>query len=382
MANKNKIKVLLYSMDGYSTFFTNTKFIFGGIEKETAFHAKGLSQFDDLEIIVVTKNQAEKDGYFNKIKIVQHPFIYGQGYWAWRNSLLGRIQFKFGKNRNENSDCFFCSINPDVVFCMGLQNGSAELLEYCRKNNKKLIFKIAHDNEVLDKTLEGQGANGMIDGIFSAFGKYSSVVLCQTPLQYKLLKERYGIIGKMHFNPIDLKVTYDINKKKFDLFWVGRSTKFKRPEIFIELCAKFPNLKACMVLNVLDMEYWNSLTTDLPKNITLIESIPADKIDCYFAWSKIFVSTSDSEGFANTYLQAAKHSVPIVSMCCDPNGMLSAHKAGVLTGDSLENLEKCICEMVSNYDWYKSLSLNARNYVETFHDSAIITQELREFILN
>lgn len=378
---KGKTKVLLYSLDGYSTFFTDTNYIFGGIEKETAYHAQELATYDDLEVVVVTKDQAEKQRNLGKIEILQHPTLKGEGYWEWRRSLKGKLALKIRGEQKVNIQSFYREINPDVVFCMGLQPGDLDLLKYCKENQKQFIFKLAHDNELQDNTVDGKPSNGKIDKELSELVRNSKYVLCQTPLQYDLLKQNYNMEGVMHYNPIDLDLIFDINNKQYDLFWVGRSTKFKRPELFIELCRELPDLKACMVMNILDEDYWNELTKDLPENIELIPSVPADKIDNYFAMTKLFISTSDSEGFANTYLQSAKHSVPVLSMCCDPNEMLSKHNAGVLVGDDLSKLKETIEKLLADDQERGILSKNARKYVEEFHDLKKVSAQLRDLIL-
>ena len=105
--------------------------------------------------------------------------------------------------------------------------------------------------------------------------------------------------------------------------------------------------------------------------------MPFDKIENYFSRAKLLVNTSESEGFANTFIQAGKWAVPILTLKVNPDNFLTTYSCGLCAeGDRrklTENLEFLLTD-----DKYIELGLNARRYVEENHDVAKIAGRYKE----
>lgn len=379
------MKLLIFSPDSYSVFHTDTSFIFGGAEIETGYHAKGLAE-KGIDVVVVTRDQGISTHVFKKISIVPHPGLKGAGYWEKRKTLAGRIAFRlFGDKKSKLSDEeLFHEINPDAAYVMGMSPEALHLSRYCKKNNKKFIFRVAHDQdlggEFPDEQKIRKWANLSLNELHEIISN-ASIVLTQTPLQQELLKRNFNRIGEMMFPPIELNRDVEKSNPKYDVLWVGKNNTFKRPEQLIELARRLPQRKFCMILNNIEDVSWKKIISDLPENIELIESVPADEIENYFRASKLFVSTSLHEGFANTFLQAGKNAVPVLSMGSDPNGMLSVHQAGILVGDHPDKLEKSVEQLLSDSKELEKYSNAAKNFVEKFHDKEEINIQFHKLLM-
>ena len=118
----------------------------------------------------------------------------------------------------------------------------------------------------------------------------------------------------------------------------------------------------------------------IPANIRLIESVPSDGMDAYFSAARVFVSTSTAEGFANTFLQSGKSGTPIVSMCSDPNQMLTRHDAGLFSGDDLDKLTEAVSRLTIDSELYQKKSRAARQYVEEHHSAQRIIEQFYKTI--
>ena len=57
-------------------------------------------------------------------------------------------------------------------------------------------------------------------------------------------------------------------------------------------------------------------------NVKFIEFVPFEEIDDYFANAKLFINTSDDEGFPNTFIQARNNGTPVISFNVDPDNIL------------------------------------------------------------
>ena len=122
-------------------------------------------------------------------------------------------------------------------------------------------------------------------------------------------------------------------------------------------------------------EVGERLRRDLPKNVTLERHVPLDEIESRFATSTVLINTSDSEGFPNTFLQAAKFATPILSLNVDPDGMLSRKGCGELAG-TVDRLVELIPEYHTRSPRVAAKAADARRYVECFHDVADRVVEL------
>jgi glycosyltransferase involved in cell wall biosynthesis len=309
----------------------------------------------------------------------------GTGYWNKRKSLSGRISYRlFGDNNPfKTADELYRHVNFDVAYVMGMSHEALHLARFCKDNNKKFVFRVAHDldlvgdefNEEKIKKWAGISFNEVKEIIETAV-----VVMTQTQTQDALLKRWFDREGELMFPPIDITLHGKPAEKQYDIFWVGKNNVFKRPEKIIELARRLPKRKFCLVLNKMEETSWNKIVAEIPGNVHLVESIPADKIEGFFSASKIFVSTSLHEGFANTFLQAGKNAVPVISMGSDPNAMLSQHHAGVLVGDDMDKLEAVVEELLNNESRYNELCRSARAYVEKFHDREKINKQFYDLL--
>lgn len=379
------MKLLLVSLDAYSIFHTDTKFIFGGAEVETGYHARGLAALG-VEPIVVTRDQGVPDHVFEKVRIVPHPTYKGTGYWNKRKTFTGKIAHRLFGDRQpyKTADELYTALAPDATYVMGMLPEALHLARFSKAQSIPFIFRVAHDMDLGDGDLENETRFRKWAGISAAEAREviaaASVILVQTPRQQELLQRTFNREGVMLFPPIDLTVPTERVEKIYDVLWIGKNNSFKRPEQLVQLANSLPARKFCMVLNKMEPASWEAIVATLPSNVTLIESVPADQIENLFRQSKVFVSTSLHEGFANTFLQAAKNRVPVVSMGSDPNGMLSVHQGGLLPGDDQGRLCAAVETLLSDGAAYARVADGARGFVERFHEKGGIAKQLYEIL--
>jgi glycosyltransferase involved in cell wall biosynthesis len=152
---------------------------------------------------------------------------------------------------------------------------------------------------------------------------------------------------------------------------VGKSDeKVKRPSLVIELARRMPEFQFVVILNTVHVKTHMEtlqLASELP-NVNLIEQVPFEEIERYFADARIHLNTSAFEGFPNTYLQAAKYGVPTVAMVVDPDGMLTYHSCGLVCENNLDQCEETIRQLTTDTKVYNELSQNSLQYVRKYHD--------------
>jgi glycosyltransferase involved in cell wall biosynthesis len=375
------MKLLILSLDSYSIFHPDSGFIFGGAEVETGYHAGGLAALG-AEVVVVTRDHGIPAAKKDNVLLVPHPDYKGAGYWKKRRSFAGRIAFRlFGdRNPDKNGLAMYHRLSPDIGYVMGTVPEALQLAEYCKSAGKPFVFRVAHDMDLGDGQLTDERMKkwgGMTAAQARTMIEQANLILVQTPRQQELLKNEFGREGVMMFPPIDTTVPAGLKEeKRFDVLWIGKNNSFKRPEQLVELAQNLPQRRFCMVLNKMDPAGWDAIVKTLPPNITLVESVPVNKIEDLFRQSRVFVSTSLHEGFANTFLQAGKNHVPVVSMGSDPNGMLTAHRGGLLPGDNQDALRDAVECLLTDESLYTGCATAARDFVVRFHGKEQIAAQL------
>lgn len=374
------MKLVILSPDAYSVFHTDTAYIFGGIEVETGHHARGLSQLG-VEVAVLTRAQGTSAHHIEGIQLYPIQEIKGKGYWDKRTTLSGRIKYRLS-GREENAETLeqlLGVIKPDAGYVMGISREALRLARYCKSAGIPFFFRAAHDKDFGDDVGSEQAmqdwANLSMEEAREVVG-LATCLISQTPFQTELFRIRFNREAELMFPPIVLEKAPVSAKKEFDVFWIGRTNSFKRPEVLSAVAAELPGRSFCMVLNKASDEEWNTVVRRLPPNVKVVESVPATEMDNYFRRSRVFLSTSLQEGFPNTFLQAGKNGIPVVSMGSDPNNMLSQHGAGFLAGDDTAAVIDRIEELLNNTLVYETCSRAAEKYVASFHDRKVISEQL------
>jgi glycosyltransferase involved in cell wall biosynthesis len=165
-------------------------------------------------------------------------------------------------------------------------------------------------------------------------------------------------------------------RKRDTVLWVGRSTHLKRPELFIKLAESTPNEMFAMVCQeATDDENYAALMAQAKEveNLQFIERVPFSEIDSYFQRAKVFVNTSDSEGFPNTFVQACNCATPILSLKVDPDGFITKHNCGIGCNGNWQRMLDSLKVMLAEKHYVK-LGENARKYAEAHHDITKIVE--------
>lgn len=351
-----KAKICFINSKGYALYQNLCNVPYGGAEIQLYLISMELAKKNNFEIYVITGNYKIKNKrveYYKRIKLyITQPL---------ENKFLNYILRPWR--------LFFTllKINPDYIIQRGVEFNSFLCTLFCKLFRKKFIFSIAHNREVT-----GEIKNRLFSTLFKFVLFKANFIIAQSNDQIiKLEKWK----KRKFFNIQVIKSGYDIkNKRKKDnghILWVARAKEWKRPELFIKLAPFFPKEKFLMICKKsINLTYWDTIfgkTLTIP-NLKLIEFIPFNKIDNIFHEAKIFINSSKSEGFPNTFLQAFKNKVPVISLSVDPDHILTKNKIGFSCNDDFDKMKKYLKQLLENHELYNIYSKNAFNYVKKNHD--------------
>jgi glycosyltransferase involved in cell wall biosynthesis len=277
-------------------------------------------------------------------------------------------------------------VDADVYILHGNSELAAELAFYCRRRGKKYVFLAGSDGDYhpgYKMDSEALGLYGLPGYLMVYAIENATLHIAQNEHQRELLGKYYRRSCVVIKNPIDLTMTHPCKKEGKEILWVGKSDWIKRPEIMIDAARYFPEYSFTLIMTLSNLEIHErclQAIQSLP-NVSVLNYIPYPEVEIFFARAKLFVNTSLFEGFPNTFLQALKHSIPIVSYQVDPGQVISRHGCGLLCEGDFEKLKQNLHLLMTNAQFYEETSSRCTEYVAANHDKSKIISEY-ESVLN
>ena len=116
---------------------------------------------------------------------------------------------------------------------------------------------------------------------------------------------------------------------------------------------------------------------DLP-NLDVVGAVPYREVNRYFARAKLFLNTSDSEGFPNSFLQAWVRQVPVISFF-DPDGLITAKDIGIAV-PSQSDFVPAISALLQSDNRRMAMGERSRQFVIDHYWSRAVVDEYEELM--
>ncbi|HEY3298395.1 MAG TPA: glycosyltransferase family 4 protein, partial [Armatimonadota bacterium] len=161
------------------------------------------------------------------------------------------------------------------------------------------------------------------------------------------------------------------------ILWVGSFRSVKRPEMFVELARRLPQFKFVMIGGSASNQ--SAFYDDICRvaneltNLELTGSVMYGDIGRYFGEAFLFVNTSSSEGFPNTYLQSWCRGTPVLATF-DPDGVIDKFGLGQHC-PGIDELEMAVLRFMSDEDLRKSAARRGVEYVNEHHRPDVVAAE-------
>lgn len=213
--------------------------------------------------------------------------------------------------------------SADIYYQRGADMHTGVVAEFCRRYDKKSIFAGAHNTDFSPS--EHLIRYGRDKWLFEYGLAHASAVVVQNPVQQQLCWENYRRDATL------IRSCYPAPAVQADpkggILWAATIRKFKGPERFIELARSLPDYRFTMIggpggSDAESQRYFESIRNqaDAVPNLAFLGFVHPADIEQYFDRARLFVNTSDAEGFPNTFLQAWARGMPTVSLF-DPGSM-------------------------------------------------------------
>jgi glycosyltransferase involved in cell wall biosynthesis len=159
--------------------------------------------------------------------------------------------------------------------------------------------------------------------------------------------------------------------------WVAMLRQPKRPDLLVEIARKTPVVRFVVCGGVTSFDsapgYGESVLAALRAlpNVDVLGQVTPAKAQDVIANASVLLSTSDGEGFPNTFLQAWTHGTPVISLKIDPDGLIERHSLGTVSGTA-DRAARDIVGLIASPTQRDDLALNSRHYVSTAHSESAV----------
>jgi glycosyltransferase involved in cell wall biosynthesis len=354
------IKICFISPKAYPLFNPDVEKIFGGAEVDLYLLSTELVKDENFHVSIITADYGQ-----DKIETIEGVRIL-KSLDLNKNQLNGAIKI-WKALREADAEMYMMETISLGVFLVAL---------FCKIHRKTFLYRTSH-TVACDGTYLKR--HPILGRIFNWAWGTAKIVFVQNESDKESLKRTTGAASIVMPNAHRLPLLTE-NKRDI-ILWVGRSIKFKRPELFVKLAEACPQQNFLMICQHAtgDKDY-DQLVNKARNvaNLEFIERVPFNEVENYFKRAKVFICTSEGEGFPNTYVQACKNGTPILSLAVNPDDFINKHNCGLCANDNWDLFVQNLKKVIDTGKW-KELGRNARKYAENKHDIKKVADEYKEW---
>ena len=265
--------------------------------------------------------------------------------------------------------------------CAGALLGQVVL--FARLHGARVIFRIASNSDCdpaallirywRDKRLYRYGL------------RRADLVLAQTPQQQQALLKNFRRESRVVASVTDTNGRRPgFDERDIPVLWVGNIRALKRPELLLEAARKLPQLQFHIIGGPVSgaesvYEAVRVAAEQIP-NVRFHGPVPYHEVGEFYERARVFVGTSEIEGFPNTYLQAWARGTPVVAFL-DPDNLIARNGMG----RAITSVAQMCAEIValsSDRGAWENASQRSRDYMDNRFNATRMTAPYTEALSN
>jgi glycosyltransferase involved in cell wall biosynthesis len=234
---------------------------------------------------------------------------------------------------------------------------------WSRLNGRRFVYSVASDPDCMPDLPLMRTCR---ERVLYRYGlRNADRIIVQTVRQKRMLAEGFGLESKLIPMPCPGPGPEEYLPPaggSSRVLWLGRIERVKRPDRFLDVVASCPDLKFDLVGPAGHDSYSQAILERARgyPNLHVHGPIPHGEVPGFLRKSACLCSTSDVEGFPNTFLEAWSQGIPVVSTV-DPDGIILERGLGRVAADAA-NLALALRTLLGSSAEWRAASENARAY--------------------
>ena len=241
------------------------------------------------------------------------------------------------------------------------------MARFCEKYRRKSVFAAAGNPDLVRNTPRIRFAR---DRWIYEYGlRHVDRILVQNDEQARLCRDNFNRDATKILNCYPAPVSNHLVGGGEFVLWVSTIRSLKQPELFLELAASLPAIRFRMIggPGAGEIELYSRIRAKAAAipNVQFLGFVPYAQIDAHFEAASLFVNTSESEGFPNTFLQAWSRGIPTVSFV-DAGARLEGQVVGQLV-ETVTQMKTIVAALSSDIDARVREGARCKEYFQRNH---------------
>lgn len=243
---------------------------------------------------------------------------------------------------------------------------------FCRLKRRTFVFRVASDADCIPELPLLPHAK---DRALYRWGlRHADLVSAQSMHQSDLLMKSFNRPSRLIDMVVKIPELSVDRRLDIDVLWVNNLRPLKRPEHVLELARSLPKYRFVIVGGAVpgNEAFYQSVAIQAEKvpNLSFVGPVPFHLVSEYFARSRVFINTSEIEGFPNSMLQAWASGLPVVSYF-DPDGINQHHKLGQVPKD-VEEMSLSLRRFLEDTELRQETGERARRFVRDRYSPEVV----------
>jgi glycosyltransferase involved in cell wall biosynthesis len=237
--------------------------------------------------------------------------------------------------------------DADIYYQRAASVWTGVMAVFCKWHRKKCVFAAAGNPDLEAVTPRIRYARDR--WIYNYGLRHVDTILVQNQEQAGMCRQHHGLeavlVPNLYLLPAHRKMS---GRRK--VLWVSTIRQIKRPELFLELARRLPELDFRMIGGPgrNETELYESIKQHVSgmSNLEFLGFVPYSRIENQFDDAALVVNTSESEGFPNAFLQAWARGVPTISFV-DAGARLDGETIGIQI-NSFDELVSKVAQLMTD----------------------------------
>lgn len=355
------IRVCVINPYGYELFDPTIRAsrVFGGAEVQLYYLTTALAQIDEFDVsMIVEQPKPLVDPVHEGVRMITVP-PESRAKARLRDRIPLPSTAYLAAMRHADADVY-------------LQRGGAVLTGdvalYCRLARSRFAFMAAHDWDCDHH--HRAGSQYLVGSYYAAGLRRADLVYAQSQFQHDQLRRHHNVASIVQRTVYPATATAAGEREH--VLWVGRCVGWKRPMTFLDLAETRPETSFVMACAPYDGEHdlYEAVArrAETLSNVRFLGFVPFTDTEDLFRRAYVVVNTSTTEGFPNTFVQAARVATPVLSLEVDPDGILGTEDIGASAGGDQTVLADRLRNLLDGAATWQRQSSNALSYFRRTHD--------------
>jgi glycosyltransferase involved in cell wall biosynthesis len=258
--------------------------------------------------------------------------------------------------------------DADVYYQNCAEYVTGQVALWCRSNGRRFVYSSASDADC-DPQLPLLTTRRE-RFLYRAGLKRADRVIVQSSRQQQMLRAHFGldstVIPMPSPDPSAGRPFFPVRDTR-RVVWIGRICEVKRPDRLLDLADRCSGVSFDLV-GPGDGSRFADATLERARsctNVTVHGPLTSTGVGTLLSQAACLCSTSDTEGFPNTFLEAWSYAVPVLSMF-DPDDVIRRNRLGWIAAGS-QVLASLLEQVLADDEGRKQASANARTYFLQTH---------------